>query len=101
MDYQTLYMKTVVELRKLAKDMQVKLPAGVSKAQICEMLANAPEVSTPVPAEAPAEEAPVEEAPAEDAPAEGPDGEFGGPEGGPEGGMPEGFSFGNLIVTFF
>ena len=41
MDYQTLYSKTVVELRRLAKELNVKLAAGMPKAQICETLAGA------------------------------------------------------------
>ena len=41
MDYQSLHIKTVVELRRLAKEMQVKLPAGVSKADIIDRLLEA------------------------------------------------------------
>ena len=41
MDYQSLHSKTVVELRKLAKEQHVKLPAGVSKAMIIDRLLEA------------------------------------------------------------
>ena len=41
MDYQSLHMKTVVELRALAKEMRVKIPAGTSKAMIVELLLEA------------------------------------------------------------
>jgi len=41
MDYQTLYLKTVVELRKLAKEMGVRIPAGSGKAIIINLLLNA------------------------------------------------------------
>ncbi|MBR6767432.1 MAG: transcription termination factor Rho [Clostridia bacterium] len=41
MDYQSLYVKTVVELRKMAKEMGVKLPAGASKAIIINLLLDA------------------------------------------------------------
>ena len=41
MDYQSLHNKTVVELRKLAKEMKVKLPAKTSKAMIVELLLEA------------------------------------------------------------
>jgi len=38
MDYRSLHMKTVADLRKIAKDNGVKLPAGVNKAQIVERI---------------------------------------------------------------
>ena len=41
MDYQSLHMKTVVELRKLAKEMHVRVPAGTNKNVIIEMLLEA------------------------------------------------------------
>ena len=41
MDYQSLYAKTVVELRKLARDMGVRLPAGAKKQLIVELLLEA------------------------------------------------------------
>jgi len=74
MDYQTLYAKTVVDLRKLAKDMQVKLPAGASKALICEMLAavgDAPTAAQPAPiAETPRKRGRPRKNPDQPAPAE-------------------------------
>ncbi len=86
MDYQSLHMKTVADLRKLAKTMGVRLPAGVKKEQIIDRLLEA-EVggvqtspaetepadqlkrrgrssraqATPAPVEAPAEAEPVPE----------------------------------------
>ena len=53
MDYSSLHMKTVVELRRLAKEMHVSLPAGMSKADIVQTLLDAeknvfqPEASEP------------------------------------------------------
>ena len=41
MDYQSLHAKTVVELRKLAKDMKVRLPAGAKKQLIVGLLVEA------------------------------------------------------------
>ena len=41
MDYQSLHMKTVADLRKLAKTMGVRLPAGVKKEQIIDRLMEA------------------------------------------------------------
>ena len=41
MDYQSLHMKTVAELRQLAKSMRVRLPAGIKKEQIIERLLEA------------------------------------------------------------
>ena len=38
MDYQSLHMKTVVELRKLAKDQGVRVPAGTNKDTLIQML---------------------------------------------------------------
>lgn len=38
MDYQSLHNMTVVELRKLAKERQVKLPAGMKKEAIIQEL---------------------------------------------------------------
>ena len=49
MDYSSLHMKTVVELRSLAKSMQVKLPAGMSKSDIIQTILEA-EKSGPQPA---------------------------------------------------
>ena len=41
MDYSSLHMKTVVDLRKLAKELRVRLPAGMSKADIIQTLLDA------------------------------------------------------------
>ena len=38
MDYRTLHSKTVLDLRKMAKELKVKVPAGTSKAILVEML---------------------------------------------------------------
>ena len=38
MDYQSLHNKTVVELRKIAKELNVKIPAGTAKAAIVELI---------------------------------------------------------------
>ena len=38
MDYHSLHMKTVVELRKIAKDERVRIPAGTSKAGIIDLI---------------------------------------------------------------
>ena len=45
MDYQSLHNKTVVELRKLARELKVKLPAGVSKAEIVARLLESEEAA--------------------------------------------------------
>ena len=53
MDYQSLYQKTVVELRKIAKEQGVRIPAGASKASIVQLIlegrrkAAAPEKAEP------------------------------------------------------
>ena len=49
MDYSSLHMKTVVELRSLAKSLQVKLPAGMSKYDIIQTILEA-ETKNPQPA---------------------------------------------------
>ncbi|MDO4867001.1 MAG: transcription termination factor Rho [Clostridia bacterium] len=41
MDYQSLHNKTVVELRKLAKDLGVRVPAGTNKSTLIDMLLEA------------------------------------------------------------
>ena len=41
MDYQSLYVKTVVELRRMAKEMRVRIPAGASKAIIINLILEA------------------------------------------------------------
>ena len=38
MDYRSLHMKTVAELRALARDEKIRIPAGAPKARIVEML---------------------------------------------------------------
>lgn len=38
MDYRSLHMKTVVDLRKIAKDEKIKVPAGTNKAVLVEMI---------------------------------------------------------------
>ena len=38
MDYRLLHMKTVAELRQLAKENQVKIPLGTKKAQMVELI---------------------------------------------------------------
>ena len=75
MTTQELSAKTVVELRKLAKENGVKLGAGVSKSDIVAKLAaalcDAQPAAEPVPAPAPDEpEQPAEAKPAEPAPAQ-------------------------------
>ena len=83
MDYRTLHSKTVLDLRKMAKELKVKVPAGTSKAILVEMLVEASarqavadaerrvasSMNAPEGAEKPA--APVE--PTEDAPEKAPE----------------------------
>ena len=38
MDYRTLHMKTVVELRQLAKELKVKVPAATPKSRLVELV---------------------------------------------------------------
>ena len=38
MDYQSLHMKTVADLRKLAKEMGVRVPAGTKKNVLIDLL---------------------------------------------------------------
>ena len=69
MDYRLLHMKTVAELRQLAKENQVKIPLGTKKAQMVELILEKQQameqaeekkpVSTPA-APAPAEPAAVQ-----------------------------------------
>ncbi len=49
MDYQSLHMKTVVDLRKLAKDMGVRVPAGTNKSVLIDMLLEADKAASPAP----------------------------------------------------
>ena len=65
MDYQSLHNKTVADLRKLAKEMRVRIPAGTNKQVLIEMLLEAERVARPKaeptkPAAEPAPEAPAE-----------------------------------------
>ena len=83
MDYRTLHSKTVLDLRKIAKELKVKVPAGTSKSILVEMLVEASarqavadaerrvasSMNAPEGAEKPA--APAE--PAEDAPEKAPE----------------------------
>ena len=72
MDYRSLHMKTVADLRQIAKEMELKIPARTSKAVLVEMLlerqaARAVEQAktAPVPAAEPSVKD-VQEAPAEE-----------------------------------
>ena len=47
MDYQSLSMKTVAELRRLAKEFSVKIPAGTNKADIISLILEAPGLNAP------------------------------------------------------
>ena len=61
MDYQSLSMKTVAELRRLAKEFSVKIPAGTNKADIISLILEAPSLNTPAQgAEAPSAPKPDE-----------------------------------------
>ena len=62
MDYQSLHMKTVADLRKLAKTMGVKIPAGTNKSLLIEMLLEADKAASAAPVRKP-EATPVETAP--------------------------------------
>ena len=75
MDYQSLHIKTVVELRKLAKAMNLRVPTGVNKNELIQRLLEAAAEPPKVPAaEKPAEASAAEppKAPAGDKPAEAP-----------------------------
>lgn len=50
MDYQSLNQKTVVELRSLAKDMGVRIPAGTNKSTLINMLMEAEKAGSSAPA---------------------------------------------------
>lgn len=58
MDYQTLHMKTVVELRKLAKELGAKVPAGTAKSRLVEIVLEAQAAAASRAAEAHAQHAP-------------------------------------------
>ena len=60
MDYQSLQIKTVVELRKLAKDNGVKIPAGTNKSAMIDLLLQADAANAKKTAEKPAEKKPTE-----------------------------------------
>ncbi len=61
MDYQSLSMKTVAELRRLAKEFSVKIPAGTNKADIISLILEAPSLNAPAQgAEAPSTPKPDE-----------------------------------------
>ena len=47
MDYQTLHMKTVVELRKIARELGVSVPAGTLKNRLVELVLEAQGVAAP------------------------------------------------------
>ncbi len=47
MDYQSLHMKTVVDLRKLAKEQGVRVPAGTNKNTLIELLLEADRAAQP------------------------------------------------------
>ena len=49
MDYQSLHIKTVVELRKLAKDAGVKVPAGTNKTTLIQLLLESEKPAAPKP----------------------------------------------------
>ena len=66
MDYQSLHIKTVVELRKLAKLMGVRVPAGTSKSVLIELLLEADRAEAE---KAAAKRSAAEAAPAADKPA--------------------------------
>ena len=72
MDYRSLHMKTVADLRQIAKEIELKIPARTSKAVLVEMIlehqaANAVEQAKTAPAAEPPVEA-VQEAPAAEQP---------------------------------
>ena len=50
MDYQSLHMKTVADLRKLAKTMNVRIPAGTNKSTLIDMLLEAEKSAQSAPA---------------------------------------------------
>ena len=61
MDYQSLSMKTVTELRRLAKEFSVRIPAGTNKADIISLILEAPSPNAPAQgAEAPSAPKPDE-----------------------------------------
>ncbi|MGN0185164.1 MAG: Rho termination factor N-terminal domain-containing protein, partial [Aristaeellaceae bacterium] len=76
MDYRSLHMKTVADLKQIAKEMELKIPARTSKAVLVEMIlerqaARATEQEKPVPAQPEAAKETAQEAPAEVRPKRG------------------------------
>ena len=64
MDYRSLHMKTVADLRQIAKDIELKIPARTSKAVLVEMILERQAAKAVEPTKtAPTAEAPVEAAP--------------------------------------
>ena len=64
MDYRSLHMKTVADLRQIAKDIELKIPARTSKAVLVEMILERQEAKAVEPTKtAPTAEPPVEAAP--------------------------------------
>ncbi|MGI6239363.1 MAG: hypothetical protein ACOYI5_07030, partial [Christensenellales bacterium] len=59
MDYRTLHEKTVVELRAIAKNAGVKVPANTAKARLVEMLIEAQTSGAQIAPAAQAEGAPT------------------------------------------
>ena len=59
MDYQSLHMKTVADLRKLAKTMGVKVPAGTNKSLLIDMLLEADKAQVEAKPAAPKPQAPA------------------------------------------
>ena len=68
MDYQSLHNKTVVELRKLARDEGIRVPAGTNKQALIALLMDAEQARQPAPAQRTAGEKaePAGKAPAEE-----------------------------------
>ncbi len=57
MDYQSLHIKTVVELRQLARQQGVKVPAGTNKQTLIQLLLEAERAAAPKPEPEPAPKA--------------------------------------------
>ncbi|MBQ8507354.1 MAG: transcription termination factor Rho [Clostridia bacterium] len=58
MDYRTLHMKTVADLRRIAKEAGVKIPAGTNKADLVSLILEGQASAAVQAVEAPAPEAP-------------------------------------------